>query len=479
MSGRRSRWRPGTAARLSALLGLILAAVLVVVTVVTERAITDRTLAGLQRDLSAEVGGFARATAGRTPGGLRPAATAYLSSAVLPRGEWLLVALPGGGQLGSAGSAALLTDRALRPLLAHPPARTTTMTLSTSGRPLLVSVTPVTLGGHPVGALVAAADLGPLQGDRHRILWLVGAEALVALVAAVAGSYLLLRRLLRTVGHMTSTADAVGSGDLDQRLGDPGTGDELAQLAATLDTMLDRLATALESQRRLLSDVSHQLRTPLTVIRGHLEVLARVGADDPAEVRQTTAVVVAEVDHVQALVERLLLLGRALEPDFLDPEPLDLRTAMAELGEAARVLAGRRQVVVEETPDLLLEVDRTKLRGALLNLVDNAVRATGPDDSLVLWASRDGCSGEVRLGVDDTGPGIDPARREAVRGRFARPGAVDREGSGLGLAIVTAVAEAHGGRLELGTAPSGGCRAEIVLPARRVLPLPAPALAEA
>ncbi len=145
-------------------------------------------------------------------------------------------------------------------------------------------------------------------------------------------------------GRITTTAASIEEGDLDRRLGDQGTDDEVGQLAATFDSMLDRLQAAMTVQRRLLSDVSHQLRTPLTVARGHLEVLARQTEWSMGEVRDTVGVVVDELDHMGALVERLLMLGRALEPDFLQLEPLDLRTFLSDLFDSARVLADRRGV---------------------------------------------------------------------------------------------------------------------------------------
>src|SRR5436305_5033682 len=143
--------------------------------------------------------------------------------------------------------------------------------------------------------------------------------------------------------------------------------------------MTDWLASAMTAQRRLLSDVSHQLRTPLTVARGHLEVLGRTDAENPREVRKTVALVVDELDHMRSLVERLLMLGRSLEPDFLEPVPIDLRSMLAEVLDAARVLAPRKWEL-SDVPDLVLLADAAKLRGALPNLLDHAVHATKRGD---------------------------------------------------------------------------------------------------
>jgi signal transduction histidine kinase len=226
-------------------------------------------------------------------------------------------------------------------------------------------------------------------------------------------------------------------------------------------------------QRRLLSDVSHQLRTPLTVARGHLEVLARQPTVDRDEVGDTVATVVDELDHMRSLVERLLLLGRALEPDFLQIEHLDLRTFVADLVDSSRVLANR-DWRSSPAPDLVLDVDVAKLRGALLNLIDNAVRATTADDVIEIRAEQSVATGAVAISVEDSGPGIPVDQLDRVLERFGRLGSADRDGSGLGLAIVIAVAEAHGGTFALSGSSLGGCRAVITLPGARISTVPSP-----
>jgi signal transduction histidine kinase len=261
----------------------------------------------------------------------------------------------------------------------------------------------------------------------------------------------------------------LGSGDLDRRLGDQARDDEVGELAATFDVMADKVASAMTAQRRLLSDVSHQLRTPLTVARGHLEVLGRTGASDPAEVTSTVALVVDELDHMRTLVERLLLLGAAMEPDFLDPAPVDLRMLLADVLEAGRMLADRRWAMTS-APDVVLLADASKLRGALLNLLDNAAKATASGDRIELRTRRH-TDGSLTISVEDGGPGIPVAQRAEALTRFRRPPAhrADARGSGLGLAIVSAVASAHGGRLEIGDSTLGGCRVSVILPPESVL----------
>lgn len=462
-AGRRSRRRIGSATRLAAFLALLLAAILSITAFETDRAFSNQSLASVTRGLVSEVGSYERAARGTSSSKLGSATVTYLQSRVLPQGETIMVGLPSGARLGSSGSESLLRNPAIRTLLAHPQSATASYRSTLNGIDTLYLVAPIRDGNAEVGTMVVTSDLSQLAADQNRVLLLVIGEALVALVGAVAGAYLLLRRLLREVGRITTTAASIESGDLDRRLGDQGTDDEVGQLAETFDSMLDRLQAAMVVQRRLLSDVSHQLRTPLTVARGHLEVLALQPTADIVEVRETVSVVVEELDHMRALVERLLLLGRALEPDFLQVERLDLRTFLSDLFDSARVLADR-QWSLAPVPDLVLEVDVAKLRGALLNLIDNAVGATTASDAIEIRASQKPDDGTVVIAVEDSGPGIPPEQLDSVLERFGRLGSADREGSGLGLAIVTAVAETHGGSFELSTSRMGGCRAAISLP---------------
>jgi len=466
-TGGSRRRRLGSASRLAAFLAVLLAMILSVTAYETQRAFVNQSIASTTRSLVSEVDSFSRATARTTPESLESATVAYLQGRVLVQGESLMIGLPSGHRFGSSGSAALLAEPQIHDLLATPPKATTTYRMALDGTDTLLLASPIRQGGTTVGTLVVASDLSQLHADQKRVLVLGAGEALVALVAAVAGAYLLLRRLLRTVGSITDTAASIENGDLDRRLGDQGTDDEVGKLAATFDSMLDRLQAAMIVQRRLLSDVSHQLRTPLTVARGHLEVLARQPTADMGEVRETVAVVVDELDHMRALVERLLLLGRALEPDFLQVERLDLRSFLSDLSDSSQVLAPRVWSLAP-VPDAVLEVDVAKLRGALLNLVDNAVGATTPDDTIEIRAESSARDGSLTLSVEDSGPGIPDEQLATVLARFGRVGSADREGSGLGLAIVSAVAEAHGGTFALGRSALGGCRAAITLPASLV-----------
>jgi signal transduction histidine kinase len=466
MSVARGRsWRPrwGTAARLATFVALMLAVIIGLALFGLLRTFRAQSDASTTRSLVVELQAFRDAVATRPAGeSLAGFSGSYLSTHVLPDGQSVAIVLPSGSLIGSAGSRALLSTPTVKSWSRTPPAAGLHTHLATAESSYLVTAVPLVAGGHAIATVIAAADLERVHEDLGRVRNLAIGEAAIALAAAVGGCYLMLRRLLRRVGRVTDTANDIAAGALDRRLHDPDETDEVGRLAATFDVMADKLSAAMAAQRRLLSDVSHQLRTPLTVARGHLEVLERTGAENPTEVRETVELVVDEIDHMKALVEQLLMLGHAMEPDFLSVEPVDLRSFCHELIDTTRVMADR-DWKISDVPDVVVQVDAAKLRGALLNLIDNAVHATQDGDVVALTVGREE-DGSVVLSVDDSGPGIPPERRQLVLERFARPGAADRGGSGLGLAIAQAVARAHGGDLVIGDSPYGGCRVSVVLP---------------
>ena len=372
----------------------------------------------------------------------------------------MLVAVTHQPVLGSGAAAAMTKSPIIRESLLNPPRSTRTLNLSVGSTPYLALASPIVEGGKVQGVVIAAGSLSRLQSETGQVALLAAAEAAVALVVALLSAYLILRRVLRTVGALTQTAVEASSGDLTRRVGYRGADDEVGRMAAAFDELLGRISATVAAQRALLSDVSHQLRTPLTVAKGHLEVLRRGGARDPGEVAETTAVVVEELDQMSAMVDQLLLLGHSLEPDFIQRELVDLRSFMADLSTASRVLAPRNWVL-DPVPDAVVVVDPAKLRGALLNLLDNSVKATVEGDTITLGAS---CGPGVRLSVTDTGSGIDSELREAVFDRFRRGRDRGQRGAGLGLAIVKAVVEGHGGHVELSSAPGRGTSVALVLP---------------
>ncbi len=492
----RRRPRLGTAGRLAAFHALVIATVLGIVALQFTRAFAGRYLTTVTNDLTESVTAFSQAAAARPTGeSMASFVRAFLAGHPGAGGDLLVVSVPSQrAVLGTAGSRALALSPRVAAALGRPPAHTETFQLAMGKGREEVLAAPIVEGGRTIGTLVTAGSLAGYEQASSWSLRLAIGEGLVTLLAATASVYLLLRRLLGSVQHLTRTArDIVGRGDLGLRVSDERGGDEVGEMAATFDAMIDRIDQAMSAQRQLLADVSHQLRSPLTVMRGHLEVMTRGTLDDPVEVRATTAMVVEVLDQMRAMVDRVMLLGRSLEVDFADIVPVDLRSLVVDVAAAATVLAPR-DWQVGAVPDLVVRADLEKVRGALLNLVDNAVKATTPADTVRLSAQLSRCSeqppgpvpsgpvlprpvlwgpgsppsaepqGWVDLVVDDSGPGIPPAQRSAAMARFSRSPASYEHGSGLGLAIVAAVAGAHGGSVVLDDSPLGGLRAVLRLP---------------
>jgi signal transduction histidine kinase len=244
---------------------------------------------------------------------------------------------------------------------------------------------------------------------------------------------------------------------LERRIPERGS-DEIAQLAATFNDMLDRLERAFSMQRRFLDDAGHELRTPITIVRGHLEFLE----EDPEQRQRTVNLLLDELDRMGRIVDDLLLLGQADEPHFLELDLVNVADLTAELETKASAL-GKRDWRVEATGRGIIVADRHRLTQAIVQLAQNAVQHTQEDAEIALGSAV--VPGEARFWVRDSGAGIAPEERERIFERFVRGSNGRRTGgAGLGLAIVRAIATAHEGRVELESAPGSGTTFTIVVP---------------
>ncbi len=290
-----------------------------------------------------------------------------------------------------------------------------------------------------------------------------GVGALVAvLVLASAGAWLLVRRLLRPMEQLTDTAQRISESDLSERIEVRG-GREAEHMARTFNAMLDRLQALFRGERDFVRDASHELRVPITVCMGNLDVLA--AGLPPGEGTATLAMLTDELARMARIVDDLRLLADAGSPDFLVPAPIDVHHLVPDLVRRAAAL-GERIWVVEGSGTGLLVADRHRITEAVMNRADNAVTHTGPGEVIAVGADAD--DAEVRLWVRDTGVGLAPTDHARVFDRFRRGARAYRtyRGSGLGLSIVRAIAVAHGGRVELISAPGAGMTVTMVLPRR-------------
>lgn len=290
-------------------------------------------------------------------------------------------------------------------------------------------------------------------------LLIVGLPVLLLLVAVT--TWMTVGRALAPVEAIRREVEVVSAAQLHRRVPQPGTDDEIGRLAATMNRMLARLETARNSQRRFVSDASHELRSPITTIRQHAEVaLAHPDRTTTAELAE---VVLVEELRMQRLVEDLLLLARADEQVSSPRAPVDVDDLA--FGEASRLRSTTSlRVDTSGVGAARVRGDVDALGRVLRNLGDNAARHAKSQIDFALTVR----GGEVLLTVDDDGPGIPAPERGRVLERFVRIDAARSRndgGSGLGLAIVDEIVRAHGGSLSIAESPLGGVRVEVTLPA--------------
>ena len=309
----------------------------------------------------------------------------------------------------------------------------------------------------PDGVFVAAVFRDRSVAELTTPLAAVAGVGLTVLVVGSLLAWQVADSILRRVQRVTRAARSISDTDLRRRITVEGR-DEVAQLAATFNGMLERLEESFATQRRFLDDAGHELRTPITIARGHLELLG----DDPAEREESIAVVLDELSRMSRIVQDLLVLAKAEEPDFLEPEPLDVDVLTDELFAKVRAL-GPRRWVLESRAEGVVVADRQRLTQAVVQLAQNAVQHTGDGDEIALGSYLSGS--ELRLWVRDAGAGIAEEEQARVFQRFVRArGNRHREGAGLGLSIVRAIAEAHGGSVALRSRPGAGSLFTVVVP---------------
>lgn len=311
------------------------------------------------------------------------------------------------------------------------------------------------IGGAFVIARIPARDYDKVNRAVVIVGIVEGIMGLIALASSLAwlgsGQILVRLRLL------TETAKSISSSDLNQRIPVQGK-DEITELTVTFNEMLARLESSFISKENFINDAGHELRTPITIIRCYLEQL---NGHSPEE-QEALTIIKDELTRMNRLVEELLLLVKAKHPRFLRLEIVTISSWTGELYSKASNLADRNWCLESQGSGRLL-ADPQRLTQAALNLVQNAIQHTQENDVIAIGSQNK--EGYFKFWVRDTGKGIDPKEQQRIFERFAR--GKDNpysEGFGLGLAIVNAIAQAHGGCVNIDSHPSQGSTFTIVIP---------------
>ncbi len=309
------------------------------------------------------------------------------------------------------------------------------------------------------------------QRTLWRTLCLMGP---LMLLAAMAGGYMLARRVLAPVDEIAATAERITAQRLDQRLPVLAVHDELSRLARTLNNMMDRLQHSFVEMRRFTADAAHELRTPITLLRTQLDVALRLDRS-PDEYRQVLLSLRDDVEHFSRLATQLLELSRedaGLNAASLTPVPLKsiLLAAMAELRPTAELKSQSLDIDTLADSEVLGDADR--LKRVFVNLLDNAIKFTPPNGRIriSLNAEPSTASASSRIAIviiHDTGCGIAPEHLPHVFDRFyqADPSRSTSNGTGLGLAICQAIVTTHQGTLTITSQPNEGTGVKVLLPA--------------
>ena len=330
----------------------------------------------------------------------------------------------------------------------------------------------VALEGERGGAVAVGLSLAEVDATLDEARAIQRAVGLVAILVVGALCWWLIRRAFAPIERMVTTAGRIADGHLAERTGVHDDASEVGRLGAALDTMLDRIEAAVaqtkaseERMRRFVADASHDLRTPLTSVRGYAE-LYRQAPDDPEVLARSMERIEAEATRMSRLVDELMLLARLDQPREAATGPLDLGRITGEAVDAIRAVDGDRTYDLSVPLDTIVAGDADQLRQVFDNLLTNA-RIHTPPGTTVEVSLRAGSDEAVTVDVSDDGPGFGEDDRGRAFDRFWRATRSDENplsGSGLGLAIVDAIVRAHGGTVTLDAAPSGGARFTVTLP---------------
>ena len=298
------------------------------------------------------------------------------------------------------------------------------------------------------------------------VLAVMGLCEIIRAVMTVRFNRRLTRKALSPLTDIAQQLERITASNLSERFAVGGGEEELVQLRGVLNEMLDRIESGYNSQKRFISDASHELRTPISVIQGYADMLSRWGTEDPAVTRESIAAIKSEAAGMKELVDQLLFIARHEGNAYpYEMEYFDVSELIDELARDTRLIDERHEIQVLANEKCVVKADRAALKQAIRVFVDNAIKYTpaGGHIALACLVEKKTC----RITVADDGPGIAHGDLERIFERFYRSPAArgsDVDGHGLGLSIARLIVRAHGGRIEVQSREGSGSRFHVLLP---------------
>ena len=273
-------------------------------------------------------------------------------------------------------------------------------------------------------------------------------EMIAGLLLALIIGYFLSQKLLKPIRTMTNTAQAIEVSDLGRRIYVSPAQDELSKLAETFNTMLQRIQEGFIQQQHFVSDASHELRTPITVIKGYADMLNRWGKEDPETLEESLKAISSEAEDMQELIEKLLFLARADQKrQIINKQPLDLQALIHDVYKKLELTVQDHETELLHNDAGMIFADKVVMKQMLRIFLDNAMKYTPKGGKITLSSVR--MTNYMKVDIQDTGLGIAPENQEKVFQRFFRVNssrtktAGEVGGTGLGLSIARWIADSH------------------------------------
>ena len=300
----------------------------------------------------------------------------------------------------------------------------------------------------------------------HKLAFSLILASLIALIVAIWSGHFMSRRILRPIRDITAAATEIEINSRDRRIGIKGGDDELRELAVTFNHMLDRVQNGVEQQRRFISDASHELRTPVTVISGYADMLDRWGKQDSAALGEGIEAIKSETANMHSLIEKLLFLART---DGMSQQVhkahVNMELLIEEVVKDTFVIAPEHQVTLGSNSPAVIAADEAQLKQMLRIFIENSIKYTPAGGSIAISSHIEGS--HLIIEIKDSGIGIAVDELPRVFDRFYR---VDQSrtretgGSGLGLAIARSIARQQAMAVEIDSSPEGGTTARVFIP---------------